>query len=255
MIISHKHEFIFIHCRKVAGSSISAWLARHLGPDDLMIGSWVDAVSAGAEINARMKRELQTPKGVSILARLSRSQDSGNSVSEINRAYKKYYSDAIPGNPTFPRAEVLKDWVGDIWNEYTKFCFVRNPYDRAVSDWLWRTRKARARNVEFSEFLCRVSDAGRPDPENVVPEPPTNWPLYTVNDKVVVDFVGRFENLLLDCASIGKEIGIPFTPEVLPNAKRNMERNRDYRQYFTSQEIELAYRAYAREVDHFGYMF
>ena len=229
MILSHKHKFIFIHCRKVAGSSISAWLARHLGPDDLMIGSWVDAVSAGAEINVRMRRELQSPKGIRILSGISHSSKDSYSVSEMNLAYKQYYGDTIPGKPAFPRAEVLKDWVGDVWDEYTKFCFVRNPYDRAVSDWLWRTRKARKRDIEFSEFLRRISDAGRPDPENVVPEPPTNWPLYTVSDKVVVDFVGRFETLLLDCARIGKEIGIPFAPEDLPNAKRNTERKRDYR--------------------------
>ena len=39
MIISHKHEFIFIHTRKTAGSAIKCSLAKYLGPDDIVVGS------------------------------------------------------------------------------------------------------------------------------------------------------------------------------------------------------------------------
>ena len=33
LIISHKYKFIFLNCRKVAGSSITAYLNHFLGPD------------------------------------------------------------------------------------------------------------------------------------------------------------------------------------------------------------------------------
>ena len=42
MIISHKHEFIFIKTRKTAGSSIEHYLSKYLGPNDICTGSLID---------------------------------------------------------------------------------------------------------------------------------------------------------------------------------------------------------------------
>lgn len=39
MIVSHKHEFVFLKTRRTAGSSIEAALAPHLGPEDAITGS------------------------------------------------------------------------------------------------------------------------------------------------------------------------------------------------------------------------
>src|SRR5210317_1096164 len=39
MILSHRHQFIYIKLRKVAGSSTEAWLGSILGPEDVKIGS------------------------------------------------------------------------------------------------------------------------------------------------------------------------------------------------------------------------
>ena len=39
MILSHRHRFIYIKLRKVAGSSTEAWLGSILGPEDVKIGS------------------------------------------------------------------------------------------------------------------------------------------------------------------------------------------------------------------------
>ncbi len=47
MIISHRHRFIFLHCRKAAGSSIAQALAPYLGEDDLHLGTWPEALEAG----------------------------------------------------------------------------------------------------------------------------------------------------------------------------------------------------------------
>ena len=38
MILSHRHQFIYIKNRKVAGSSTEAWLGSILGPEDVKIG-------------------------------------------------------------------------------------------------------------------------------------------------------------------------------------------------------------------------
>ena len=38
MIISYRHKFIFMHSRKTAGSSVTALLSHHLGPQDIQLG-------------------------------------------------------------------------------------------------------------------------------------------------------------------------------------------------------------------------
>ena len=54
MIISHKHKFIFMHSRKCAGSSMEVMLNKHLGPNDIQIGSWPETILAGGSMNNRL---------------------------------------------------------------------------------------------------------------------------------------------------------------------------------------------------------
>ena len=78
------------------------------------------------------------------------------------------------------------------WDDYYKFCFVRNPYDRAVSGWnyLMETEKL---NIDFPEYL-KMKD--------IVSEN-EYWHIFlsqyeTILDEdgeVFVDHVGKFEDL------------------------------------------------------------
>ena len=47
VIISHKHKFIFLHCRKAAGSSISVALAKYLGFRDIQLSAIKETFQAG----------------------------------------------------------------------------------------------------------------------------------------------------------------------------------------------------------------
>jgi hypothetical protein len=46
MIISHAHKFIFLHARKCAGSSVTAYLNPLLGPDDIQIRELISQLHA-----------------------------------------------------------------------------------------------------------------------------------------------------------------------------------------------------------------
>jgi len=258
VIISHKHKFIFIHCRKVAGSSIETYLSNYLGPDDLMIGSWGDAIRSGIRPNRRLVREMASAQGVKhitteFLNRVrNRKLPNGNM---INLAHQKLYSSHLGGNATFPDAAVLKAWAPFEWENYFKFCFVRNSYARAVSDWKWRTRHLKGTPVPFLEFLTRVADPSVPDPEEVVPSPRTNWPLYTISDEIAVDYVGRMETLASGMQHVCGVIGIPFSADALPHAKKQSNVGTNYRSFYSAPEIETAYSAYRKEIDQFGFQF
>jgi hypothetical protein len=255
MIISHKHKFIFIHCRKVAGSSIASYLSRHLGPEDLMVGCWDDAIRWGSRFNRRLINEMISVEGVRLLVpQLLKSalRRKPPIAGTVNQVYRTMYARRI-GMPLV--ASTLKEWAPSEWDDYFKFCFVRNSYPRAVSDWKWRTRGLDAARIPFLEFLTRVADPSAPDPERVVPSPRSNWPFYTISDEIAVDYVGRMETLECSMKHVCDVIGIPYSGQDFPHAKKVANVGNDYRKFYSDLEVELAYSAYKKEIDHFGFLF
>ncbi|MEM1409508.1 MAG: sulfotransferase family 2 domain-containing protein, partial [Pseudomonadota bacterium] len=191
MIISHRHKFIFQHSRKVAGSTITTLLNKHLGPEDLQIGSWHDSVAHGGGFNRHALKELVT-NPIVVGEAVKRTATSVSNLRRpkfmhiANEALKKPYFAKLGPNPPHAEAWRVRDFAPDAWQTYFKFSFVRNPYAQEVSDFSWR--KCPARGVAFEEFLKRKLDPQRPDPEGVSISPPTNWPIYAIGDEVAVDF-------------------------------------------------------------------
>ena len=142
------------------------------------------------------------------------------------------------------------------WKKYHKFCVVRNPYEKIVSDYYWMVGSL-DNPPSFLEFLLAVK-AGNPWP-GVLPLRPDNWPIYTINDKVVVDSVVRFENLKRDLSDVFQKIGIDWDGN-LPKAKAGMRpgthnAHKSYRSMYTTKERELVENLFDKEITHFGYEF
>ncbi|UOQ84351.1 hypothetical protein [Gracilibacillus salinarum] len=79
--------------------------------------------------------------------------------------------------------------------------------------------------------------------------------IYTINDQVCVDKVGRFEHLQEDLAEICDTIGLPFDGW-LPNAKSDYRKDkRPYRAYYTAEQRVLIEKQFAKEIALFGYQF
>jgi hypothetical protein len=66
-----------------------------------------------------------------------------------------------------------------------------------------------------------------------------------------VDFVGRFERLEADMATICARVGLPYQP--LP--RENVSQREPYQSYYTPELVELVRRTWAREIETFGYTF
>ncbi len=254
MIISYKHRFIHIHNRKCAGSSINALLCRHLGDDDIMLDSWGDALAAGCRYNRRFYRDFATPSGlVSLVKFVGPALRRGHRLRPVlfHEAYKEIYRRRLRDRVAFPPAETVKRWMASDWDQFFKFCVVRNPYAKAVSDYRWRTRNL-GQTITFREFLERASDPRRPDPEGVVPSPVTNWELYTINGRIIVDHIIRFENLAEDLAEALLIAGLP-SAVIIPHAKNTG--GSDHRDWYGDVERRLVERLYAQEIHYFGYGF
>ena len=69
--------------------------------------------------------------------------------------------------------------------------------------------------------------------------------------KILVDFIGKFENLQEDFNLICEKIKIKnFELE-----KINQYNHKDYKLYYSDKDIEKVYNLYKRDIEYFGYKF
>ncbi len=263
MIISHKHQYIFVHCRKVAGSSITVFLNRSMGFRDIQIGSWKDTSAYHGRVNGRFYYDifashngfLHMKNMVRHLCRRIWAREPPRLIALLSNMQKMNYKELFNDVAEHAAASNVKRCFPDAWDKYFTFCFVRNPWDRAVSDYKWCTRKARRKHIEFAEFIERVHDPTLPDPEKVVPQPYDNWPLYTIEDEIAVDFIGRFENLAQDMRHVCERIGLPFDADMFPHAKQMRKPEENYRSWYNDHTRALVAETYRKEIETFGYSF
>lgn len=245
-----------MHCRKVAGSSIAAALSPHLGEDDLHLGTWPEALSVGVRPNRRARRDLRHPLvALSYVTRRLRAPEhlsrSASRVAALNGAQRLKYRRALGHSPEHAFARHVRAFAPGPWRDYFKFCFVRNPFERAVSDFRWRTTKRNGPELTFQRFLEHLAQRDFSHP--AIPRHFDNWPIYTIDNTIAVDFVGRFEHLHSDLEQVFDRLGLG-SPE-LPETKSTPQRSRNYRDAYQAREKALVQDLFGREIDAFGYAF
>ena len=198
MIVSHKYKFIFLKTRKTAGTSLEIGLSRFCGSGDI-----ITPITKEDEL-LRMQMGNPGPQNYTVPFKRYRMGDWKKLVFRRRRLY--FFNHM--------RAVGVRRYLGpDVWNTYFKFSFERNPFDRAVSLYHWKTRKESQPPV-MEDYLASVS-------ANVL----SNWQVYTIADEIAVDFLGRYEYLNDDIAEIERRIGLP-EKVVLPRAKGDCRKDR-----------------------------
>jgi hypothetical protein len=151
------------------------------------------------------------------------------------------------------------------FQELYKFTFVRNPFDRLVSEYKYRKLDVRH---SFKDFVLNrlPSDEFLNDTRHIVPQ---SRYLFDENEALLVDFVGRFENLNQDFATICEALN--FDDRVLPyvnKTKRSYsvkdkvkrflvsggEKN-SYRDYYDQSLVKTVSRIYEEDLNNFNYDF
>ena len=157
----------------------------------------------------------------------------------INGYDKKVVSKRYPHST----CSEIKKYIGDnIWNEYYKFSFVRNPFDRLVSfyhfhksdQYKHKVGRERAYTQSFKDWVIDTKD------KNVI---------QTQSDYLdeQINFIGSFENLQEDFNSVCNQMDIP--PYKLPHY--NQSQHDSWDTYYDDELTDFVLNRYQKDFINF----
>jgi len=185
-------------------------------------------------------------------------------VSSYGEAIQSTYRDRFglwKHSPAFDVRRVVGD---QIFGDYFKFAFVRNPFFRVISFYTfiqklqtsctpsqraaidkWPISRALSGSTSFSEFI-RHPDFQEPHMFRLLADRP-------YNKSLLVDFVGKVEGFEQDFAYVCNRIGVPAPANItrMNASRREGIRLTDY--YAGEDDLRFIYEKYHRDFDLFGY--
>ena len=145
------------------------------------------------------------------------------------------------------------------------FAFVRNPWDRLVSEYLYRKYPYSFETFLLKHFPKAEDDdytLGRDLYRHVIPQAKF---LYNNEGELLVDFIGKFESLEEDFATVSEKItgerltlphknksGVSGLKKILGRSK---QKKVHYSQYYTSKTQALVAELYRDDIRLFNYKF
>jgi len=144
-------------------------------------------------------------------------------------------------------AEVRPFLGEEVFSDYLKFAFVRNPFDRFVSYCAFATSRegsfARDPQRVMRHFLFVA-----PPHQHIIFRPQHLF-LTDRDGAMLADMLGKVEDMQASYDAIAARIGIATTP--LDHANRSQRGA--YRDYYDQELIDGVAKIYARDLELFGY--
>jgi hypothetical protein len=217
MLLSIKYNFLFVHIAKTGGTSVRAALQSM---------RWRDPWYYPQFLCSRL------------------SHLSGH------RLGSKF--------PRHSRIVAAKEMLPEtFFNALFKFAVVRNPWDLQVSSYhhIRRERPHLMSHINsFEEFIRWKLDPERPYQFHVDTSIQSQLDyLIDLEGKLLVDFIGHYENLSEDFTEICHRIGMPHLS--LPHKRKASDRNKDYRSYYSDPLAQQVGDYFKRDIEALGYRF
>lgn len=167
----------------------------------------------------------------------------------------------------------------EAFDNYFKFSFVRNPWDRIISEYKFR---GHPRKYDFKTFLFKHLPEPSGEDQYIHILPQCDF-LFNDDGKQMVDFVGKYEQLQEDFHHVCNAIGV--TESSLPHRnklpkflniprnfkdacttvgntlsleqKRNVKKNTyaHYSEYYDDESREFVASLFQKDIETFGYKF
>lgn len=230
MLISHRYRFILLKTEKTASTSLLEVFRRIVTED-------------GTELLD------PTPATKAQLVREGKRLDEVSFSSK--RTGRRLVAPSLFGLHHHGRARDARAFLGpEVFDKYVKITSERNPWDRQVSLYCHRNKKhdrldIKNFNRDTNSPVYNLFHKNRLD----------NWGIYAIDDRVVADFVVRFETLEDDFREVLKALGFDPARHKLPRLRTSYRPATDYRDIYFDETRERVGAWYRREIEHFGYTF
>lgn len=169
-----------------------------------------------------------------------------NAGTSIINALAPFATSQFPAHMKAP--EIINAIGREAFDSYFSFAIVRNPWDWQVSLYNYMLKNPIHRQHELVKALGRFDKYIRWRCEEEVRFQKDF--IYSSDNQLLVDFVGRFELLDADFQSICSRVGISTS---LP--KLNVSNENPYQEYYTDETRELVRRTFDADITLFGYDF
>lgn len=155
------------------------------------------------------------------------------------------------------------------FENYFKFCFVRNPWDRILSAYEYLKIRCHAdmafpdhrwaasnltMNKDFPDFVLSLDrgDVRKRIKKYIHFRDQLDWICDSDQSRtILVDFVGRYETIQIDYEKLGQVLNLPKS---LPVERKNPNR-KDYRQVYSAKMVDIVAEMYAEDISRLGYSF
>lgn len=236
MIISHKYKFIFIHIPKCAGTSIRTTIESYFNKNGML--------AIEDLISFRVGYSDLPISGTS--ANLKKIHDY---TEEQLRLYQQFNQHSIFSlvESVFKREKINLD-------EYFKFAFCRNPWERKVSQYFYGRQAAKKghewaisnRNLQkqFKDYASSIENW------RTFKDGQYNWVLNKEGE-LGLDFIGKSENIQEDFNYACERIGLPQME--LPHS--NKSKHKHYTEYYDEETKNLFAKNYSKDIEFFNYKF
>ena len=202
------------------------------------------------------------------------SDNNGNLTPDLSILYGKYKNKFLQH---LTISEIKERNIKD-FESYKKISFVRNPYDKIISEYLWRIQMYGKRKLEFKEFLLEEVIPRKHNinkfvknfykDESLIPfldAHYVNQTNYLYQNKILaIDEIGKFENFENDFKRIfNKKLTntkihkskINYTYYLTKKLLPNFLANKMYRKYYNHETKEIIKNEYSEDLKVFNYKF
>lgn len=230
MIVNHKYKFIFLKVSKAAGSSTEAFLRKFCQEGDVV-----------TPLTKQEEYEIQSlglcpPMGFKKIRGQASIIDRVNIALGDKKTIKKCCIYAHSS------ASDVKEYVGDdIWNSYYKFCILRDPVDRVLSQYFWTAANkswgdsVSDFNLRFEKFLeSRYFEVLKYKSQDIV----------AINGKSAVDYIIDYRQLEKSLAEIINHLGIDCDEIILPRFKSVQRPPGEFQKFINTQQRDLIMRTF-----------